>query len=141
MKAAVLDASVAVKWVIREPFSDEANSLLSEGVDLYAPSHWLAEASTTAWARYAVSGLLTREQAEERVEWLRSVRVMETPIRGLLAAATEVSFDLGMTFYDSLYLALAQQVGVPVVTADRKLLNKALAQARLAGLVRWIGDV
>lgn len=141
MKAAVLDASVAVKWIIREPLSDRANLLLAEDVDLFAPAHWLAEAGTTAWARHTVSGLLTREQAEERVRWLRSVRVRETPIRDLMAVATEVSFDLGVTFYDSLYIALARQIGTPLVTADRKLLDKARAQARLAGLVCWIGDI
>jgi predicted nucleic acid-binding protein len=45
LRAVTLDASVAVKWVIDEPYSEQALLLLSEGVKLHAPGHWLAAGS------------------------------------------------------------------------------------------------
>lgn len=141
MRPLVLDASVAVKWVIREEHSDNATRLLTEDIHLFAPGHWLAEASTAVWARSTVSKLLSREQAEERIAWLRAVPVRETPVRDLIREATAMSFDLHATFHDSLYLALARETGGPVVTADRRLFDKASGHRHLSSLVRWVGDL
>lgn len=137
----VVDASIAVKWVVPEEHSDTADRLLATGVGLHAPAHWLAEAGTALWAKSAIEGVLTRRQVEDRVEWLSGLAVEETPVRGLLAAATAVSFDLHLTVYDALYLALAERIAAPLVTADRKLHDEAKASARWSDRVVWVADV
>lgn len=141
MRRAVLDASVAVMWVIPETHSDAADTLLDEHVALMAPSHWLTEVGTTLWAYSAIKGGMGREKAEERFLWLRSRPVAETPVRDLFDAAMGLAFDLHLTVYDALYLALAQKASVPLVTGDRKLFDKAKAVPHLASLVAWVGDL
>jgi predicted nucleic acid-binding protein len=141
LKQAVVDASVAVKWVVPEDHSEEALSLLTDGVMLYVPSHWLAEVSTTFWAKCAFKGVLTREQAAARVKWIASLDFAETSVSSLIMPATDMAFDLHLTVYDTLYLALAVQVAAPLVTADRKLFDKAKADRRYANSVVWVADL
>jgi predicted nucleic acid-binding protein len=49
----VIDASVAVKWVVREPDSDAADALLDD-IELIAPVLWLAEAANVLWRRACI---------------------------------------------------------------------------------------
>jgi predicted nucleic acid-binding protein len=45
----VIDASVALKWVLAEVNTDAADALLAE--ELIAPSLWLIEAANAMWRR------------------------------------------------------------------------------------------
>ena len=65
------------------------------------------------------------------------VRHAELP---LLASAFDLADRTQRTVYDSLYLALASQVGGRVVTADQRWVN-SLAPTPWAALIMWIGDV
>jgi predicted nucleic acid-binding protein len=141
LKEAVVDASVAVKWVVPEDHSDTATRLLTERFKLYAPGHWLAEATTVLWAKSAVNKALTRPQAEAAIKLLTDVVIDETPVRSLLHSAVDLAFVLQLTVYDTLYLALAVRLAIPLVTADRKLFSKAQGDLRYKGLVVWIGDL
>ena len=130
----MVDASVAVKWVVPEHGSEDAVLLLTEGSDLFAPGHWLAEVATTLWAKSRLKGVLTREQAAERVLWFRDLGIEETPIHDLITRATALSFELDLTVYDTLYLALAERLDAPLVSADRKLVDRARGDPGLARL-------
>ena len=141
MKRAVVDASIVVKWIVAEAHSELAQRLLTNDVDLYAPGHWLAEVSTTLWAKYAIRKSLTREEAAVRIEWVRDLIVAETPLRDLTLHATEIAFDLHLTVYDTLYLALASKAAAPLVTADRKLYDKAKSHHHFVDLVVWVEDL
>lgn len=141
MKQAVVDASVAIKWVVPEAHSENAESLLGDGSGLLAPGHWAAEVATGLWAKSAIHGTLTRQQAIERIAWIGGLTVEKVPVDRLIVAATGIAFDLHATAYDTLYLALAEQSGTPLVTADRKLYDKARASSRFADLVVWVGDL
>lgn len=141
MKQAVVDASVAVKWAVPEAHSENAESLLRGGTDLLAPGHWLAEVATALWAKSAIHGVMSRQQAIERVAWIGGLMVEVVPADDLIVAATGIAFDLHATAYDTLYLALAEHSGAALVTADRKLYEKAKAASRFADLVVWVGDL
>jgi predicted nucleic acid-binding protein len=141
VKVAVVDASVVVRWVIPEDHSEAALRLLTEGVELHAPGHWFAEVTTTLWAKSAIKRTLTREQAIARVQWIKELIVDETPVRNLIVSATEIAFDLHLTVYDTLYLALSAQIAAPLVTADRKLYDKVKTDDRYADLVVWVADL
>lgn len=141
MKEAVVDASVMVKWVLPEPHSDAALRLLTEGVALHAPAHWLAEVGTTIWAKHAVRGMISRRQAEARIGWFGELAITETPIRNLLGDAAAAAFDLRLTIDDTLYLVLARRLDRPLVTADRTLYGKARSAGRFAGIPVWVEDV
>ena len=61
----VVDASVALKWVLDEPGKDPAYALLD--LDLIAPSLWLLEAANALW-RITKRGEITSREALERLE-------------------------------------------------------------------------
>jgi len=50
----VVDASIALKWVLEEPGSDAAEELLEK--DLAAPSLWLLDAANALWRRTVRGG-------------------------------------------------------------------------------------
>jgi predicted nucleic acid-binding protein len=119
----VVDASVAVKWVLPEDGREEAlrfqEQYQEEKIDLIAPPLLLAEVANVLWKR-ARRGDLTPHDARRCFDgFLRDApRLIES-------AATE-TFSLGLALahghpvYDCLYLALALEQRCDLVTADEK---------------------
>ena len=136
----VIDASVAVKWVAQEPHWEKAVALLN-GPARHAPAHYLAEACTVLWAKAQIRRELSREDAAVCVDALVGIPVSQTELVVLIPEAWLLSAELGITIYDTLYLALALKLGAPLVTADRKLFERARGRADLASLVVWLGDI
>jgi hypothetical protein len=140
MKKAVFDAGVAVKWVVSEEHSDRALAILRDVPALHAPAHWLAEAGTALWAKTAIHHVLAAAELHERLAFLASLPVVAAPLPGMVGAAGALALELHLTVCDTLYLALAERLGFPLVTADRTLYERVAPEARFAGLIRWIGD-
>ncbi len=141
MKVFVIDASVALKWYIPEPCSEQAVyylGLLKAGqAKLLAPELIIAELGTVLWKK-EVSGELARGEVQLIGETLASAFPAElTANRLLLPAALEIALDLKLTLYDGLYLALAIVKKAQLVTADKKLAR--LAEAVLQGDVVMVG--
>ena len=138
MKRVVIDASVAVKWVVAEDFSDQAGLL--RGSALCAPAHWQAEAVNVLWAK-VYQGDLLPAGAIDRARMLMQAPVELVPLSSLMDEALKQSLAHRITIYDSLYLALAVARDIAFVTADRKLLQKLSGDSNLMALVRWVGDL
>jgi predicted nucleic acid-binding protein len=138
VKSIVVDASVAVKWVVAEDFSDQADLL--KGSALCAPAHWQAEAVNVLWAK-VYRGDLLPAGAIDRARMLMQAPVELVPLSPLMDEALKQSLAYGITIYDSLYLALAVARDIAFVTADRKLLQKLSGDPNLMALVRWVGDL
>ena len=113
----VIDASVALKWVLDEPGSIQAESLLDQS--LIAPDLWLIEAANALWKRVQRSEL-TKAEALERLEVLRRAPVTSFSSQPILAKALDLAHQLNHPIYDCLYLALAIQEDSQVITADRR---------------------
>ena len=139
MRAVVVDASVAVKWVVEEAHSDKAAVLLAYDA-MHAPDHWQAEAVNVLWAK-AFRGDLSMAEAEERMTVLMRAPVISSPIAGLMARAFAISAARQVTIYDSLYVALAEKLDVPMVTADERLVRSLASDAALGGRMVWLGDL
>jgi predicted nucleic acid-binding protein len=135
----VVDASVAVKWVVSEEHSDIAQTLLEGDVALSAPAHWLAEAATGLWGACR-RGELSAQQAQERVALLVGAPVAAVPLHHLATAAVDLALRLNLTIYDTLYLALAEDQRARLITADRRLFEAARRDRHLRSRVHWIGD-
>ncbi|KRA68486.1 hypothetical protein ASD89_16765 [Caulobacter sp. Root656] len=133
----VVDASVALKWVLAEPGQDAADALLDE--DLIAPSLWLLEAANALWRR-SLRGELSAGEAEERLSELFNAPVTSIPIEDDLSMAAALAQRLGHPVYDCLYLALAVREQTQVVTADRRFWTIAQAAPDLAGRVRLLEE-
>lgn len=131
----VIDASVALKWVIPEQDSGAAEAL--RGNDLIAPSLWLTEAANALW-RYVSAGQLNAEQAARRFAELAGAPVAAITIEAHIAAALKIAVELRHPVYDCLYLAVALAHDTHVVTADRRF-AAAAALPPLVGRVRLLG--
>jgi predicted nucleic acid-binding protein len=135
----VVDASVAAMWVVEEDHSANA-ALLLDYQKLHAPSHWRAEAVNVLWAK-VFRGDLTAEDAEERMLVLNRAPVMDSVIAGLMPRAFAISLVHVITVYDSLYVALAEELDIPFVTADQKLIRRLAGDANLGKRMVWVGGI
>jgi len=133
----VIDASVALKWVLDEPGKSAADALLDG--DLIAPALWLLEAANTLWRR-ARRGEISAHEAQERLTELYNAPVTTVAIEDDLLAAADLANALGHPVYDCLYLALAIREDTYVITADRRFHAVADQSATYTGRVRMLGD-
>jgi predicted nucleic acid-binding protein len=139
MKAAVIDASVAAKWVVEEADSDAAIAL-NACEALHAPSHWQAEAANVVWAK-AFRGELSADEVRRRIALLASAPIRETAITDLMHPATDIALACRVTIYDALYVALAEALRLPLVTADRRLHTALQTNGRYEGLSVLLGKM
>lgn len=135
----VIDASVALKWFLRdrpdEADADAALALLQAyargEVALLQPPHFLAE----------VCAVLARTRPEAMADDLADLLDLALPVRGdaaVYALGMQISRDLGHHLFDTLYHALALQTdGATLVTADEQYLKQALPLGRILHLRQW----
>ncbi len=141
MNGWVVDASVAVKWLISEEFSREASDLLEGNATLLAPDLLFAEVTNALWAMCR-RGDMGREDLAGAVTLLRRAPVATpVPMRQLASAASQLSVDLEHPTYDCFYLALALQERHPVVTADMRFFGRVQGHPYLADSIRHVRDV
>ena len=132
----VIDASVALKWVLDEAGTEAADALLEE--ELIAPSLWLLEAANALWRRTR-RGEINDEEAKERLAELYNAPVTTATIEDDLLAAADLANGLGHSVYDCLYLAMAIRENTYVVTADSRFHAAVERSPTLKGSVRMLG--
>ena len=113
----VIDASIALKWVIPEPGSEAAGELRSQ--HLIAPTLWIAEAANALW-RLVRRGEVTPDQAFRRYAELADAPVAPIALEPHVGAAFNLATRIKQPIYDCLYLAVALHHDTHVVTADRR---------------------
>ncbi len=118
----VIDASVALKWVLEEPDSHLAQALSEAREALLVPDFWLNEACNVLWLQVR-KRIFTRDEAREGLALLR-VLMDPTPTAALELhdVALEIGLATNHSTYDTLYLAFAIALGArAVVVADASL--------------------
>ena len=132
----VVDASVAVKWLMPENHAAAARRILTSNHELLAPDLIWAEVGNVLWKKWRrrevpghVAGDLLRDFRRYPVQTFAS--------RALMTAAWDLAERYDRTFYDSVYLALAVNAECPLVTADLKLYNR-LKAGPLAERLVWV---
>lgn len=137
----VIDASVAVKWHLRDEHDVHAADLIlddfQEGrTDILAPGQLRYELPSAV--RNALrTNRLTAEQGKLAISAFFALRIPTVDDDALIQAAYDQALRFGCSLYDGLYLALADSVGCPFVYADRRLRN-ALGSAFPRAL--WVED-
>jgi predicted nucleic acid-binding protein len=137
----VVDASVAIKWVVPEPGTDAALALL--GCRLLAPDLLIAECANILWKKVR-RGDLAETDAVFAGRLIEQADIELVPMRPMLHHAVRLSLSLFHPAYDCFYLALAETHGCPLVTADERLRMKAWAHPgspRVLSLATAIDDL
>lgn len=137
MSTLVVDASVALKWVIEEEGSDAAADLA--GQPLIAPDLLWIECANALWVK-ARRGELEPTEAVDRLTTLAEAPVERAASEPLLGAALDLALRLDRTVYDCLYLALARDREATLVTFDRRFAERVAGEAGLAEAVRLLGS-
>ena len=128
----VVDANIAVKWLVREHDSGTAEALASEwrrnSVRVVAPYVLLAETANTLHQRVK-KDLLIVDAAAGLLEALTSTGIEFRHSMALYQRALAIADQLGQgAVYDSVYLALAESLDCDLWTADARFQRAARGQ-------------
>jgi predicted nucleic acid-binding protein len=134
----VIDASVAIKWYVKQPYSEAAGSLAEGEAALIAPDALLAEAGSALW-KYVRAGEMSVEHARTVLARLPAHFETLFPLPPLADEALEIAVAIRHPIYDCFYLAVARRENAPVVTADKRL--AAAAQALASVEVRLLSGI
>lgn len=142
-EAIVIDASVALKWLLPEEHAELAQALLEESLrarrPILGPPHLPSEVTNAVYQRLRRrNDGLTLDQAQRALtQFLRlPIQFLTPPDLYQQAFAFARTHQL-KSIYDSLYVVLAQMVEAELWTDDQALLRSLGAEA---SWVRWIGD-
>lgn len=126
----VVDACVVLALLLPLPFSDSAaaglRSLTEAREELYAPA--LMEYEVCSTMRRAIAqGLVDEGQAKQALDLIQDLRIHPiTPAVSLHARALSWAAKLGQNkAYDAHYLALAEEMSCPLLSADQRLVRAA----------------
>jgi len=128
----VIDASVVVKWFVREEWSEEAEALRDDyaagSIDLASPAIMPFEVLNAL--KY--SGAFGEDELVEASEILEDLQVTLYELKGDYARETvKLAMRKGITIYDASYVALAIVRDCVLWTADEKLLRKVADLGRV----------
>jgi predicted nucleic acid-binding protein len=127
----VIDASIAVKWVVEEDGTPQALAL-RQRAKLIAPELLVAEGANILWKKVRRREL-SKDEAVLASRLLQAAEIELQPTRSLLEPATRIAIELDHPAYDCLYIALAVANGCQFVTADESFVRK-LDQCRQKSL-------
>jgi predicted nucleic acid-binding protein len=126
----VIDANVALKLFFEQSGSERADALFAHldsdaRARFYVPDFFYAECAT-AFATYARLTGYTAQEARDDMSALHALALNTVATADLVVEALEIALRHAVSGYDACYVALANWLGAPLITADEKLV-RALA--------------
>jgi predicted nucleic acid-binding protein len=119
----IVDASIALQWVLQQEYSARANMLRNE-TGLIAPSLIAAEIGSVIW-KAVRRGAISRPDAADALN--AALLPFEALIAGeaLCGRALALAIALAHPIYDCFYIALAERENAQLVTADENMIAAA----------------
>ncbi len=124
MSNLVADSSVLAKWILPEVDSPLALRVLTEtlqqGNQVIILDLAMIEVANAIWKRHH-QGIATLDQCRQFLSLLKNAPVQIEPAIRLIEAAWEIAAQYDCAVYDSLFVALSKDLGIPGITADEPL--------------------
>lgn len=121
----VLDASVVAKWFVVEEGDDIALSLRKQfeekEIDIVVPDLLLYEIANALRYNPKFDEKDVKDSVDSIIDM--GIRIL-IPFSDEIKKAVDMAFSYDITIYDAHYLALADELGIPFITADKKLYDK-----------------
>lgn len=138
---AVVDASVAVKIFVPEILSAQAQNIFfrfarEEEAELIVPDFFFIECANVFW-KWVQRSRYPLQDAKAHLNDLTGLGLTTVPAQILAGDALDLSLKFRVTAYDACYLAAANRLQLPLITADKKLVDQ-LGEA--FDNIRWLGE-
>ncbi len=122
----VLDASVILKWLKPDERSEAAESFLEAHLAgrevIFVPVLLLYEVGNAL----RFSRVLTPDEIEQSLALLHAAHLTYVnPNLALLADTVRIATETGLSVYDGSYVALSRMLSCSLITADKKLYDRA----------------
>jgi predicted nucleic acid-binding protein len=139
----VVDASVIVKWLLKDPDSeaetDLATDLMQRILDgeqpALQPVHWLLEIG-------AVLARVSPATAEKDIALLQALEIPTDDSPLLLGRACRLAIELHQHLFDTLYHAVAlENSDCTLITADERYLDAGARMGRVIRLTNWKAEL
>ena len=142
MTSVVVDASLAVKWMLEEIWTAEATLLrrrwATEGIRVIAPAWFVCEVSNVLFQRLR-DRQIRLVDAQDNLRDLTRLVALDAFDSALAPRAIELAQAFGLAkSYDCLYLALAERLACDLWTADEQFWS---AVSSTFPQVKWLGSV
>lgn len=143
MTVFVVDASVGLKWCLpqdEEDYIPEAkdmlDSFLAKRIDFMVPDLFWIEIGNALWKLVRRKKLLP-DAAIASLATLRGLEISTVSSYRLLPRALDLAIQYDRSVYDSVYVALARESSIELITADERLANALAAYQP----VKWLGAI
>lgn len=121
----IVDPSVVVKWFSIEPLHDEARVLLTGSAPLLAPDILPVEVANALWMKVERGELDEPEAVRAIAAVTGRGEPQLRPTPPLVRKAFEIARRLDHPVYDCVYLVLAEELDLPLITADQRFVTAA----------------
>src|SRR5262249_46903265 len=126
--ACVVDASVGIKLVITEALSSEAHALFAHlardpAARFYVPDLFDMECANILWKHVQRSGLPLAD-AQLNLGTLLALGLHRLAVTSLATDALAIAAGQAISAYDACYVAASQRLGVSLITADARVVNR-----------------
>lgn len=135
----VVDASVAVQWVVPEASTGLSESLLDR-LDLIAPELLLVEVANVFRKKLA-GNLISAAQGVEGLEYVSRQIDVRSMSSKLIVRSFELAQLLNHPVYDCVYLALAEANDARFATHDLELRRRVARSGHSDWLFDFAGEV
>jgi predicted nucleic acid-binding protein len=127
-QAWVIDPSVLIQGYIEDSQTLRVQTLLStiEENELHIPDMCLVECTNVLWKQVRFHGTAIADAQRALFDLLMLPLVLH-PVADLLHRALTIGIGYEIPVYDSVYIALAEATGDPLITVDERQARAALA--------------
>lgn len=119
-KKVVLDTSVIVKWFVNETESDKANNLLqivTRGkLSIVIPDMALAEITNAI----RFTKVIACERCQMHIQNLFNIEPEIITLKEIIQKVVALVYATELTSYDASFIVIAEEMHIPLITADYK---------------------